>query len=132
MRSFTMAVLMIACGFCCSGCTTIVTPQQLRAEHALFSQFEIDSGLQATVKNITNKAHECKMGDFQEHITLLEEFNEANIVYRLGDVTFLLVDLSRQGDKTHVAIYSQYKVGGWKRPIMVLEYGAKGMTGCPQ
>jgi len=100
----------------------------MRTDHGLHSQFIVDGSMQAVIKNIRNKADECKW-DMVDRVTLLEELGEAQIEYRAGaDVLILLVDLRRKDGKTRVDIYSTYKIN---RFLKILEHGAKGLPGCP-
>ena len=68
-----------------------------------------------------------------EYIVLLEELGEARMEYRDAALSriCLLVDLTKVDGKTQVAVYSVSKVGDWARAFRTLEYGAKGIAGCP-
>jgi len=67
---------------------------------------------------------------------LIDDIGEGYITYT-AHVTFarpdimMLVDLLKQNGKTYVDVYSRLKIGYWKKSIQTLEYGAKGIPGCP-
>ena len=121
---------LVLCLIACSGCGN-VTPVQMRTDHGLHSQFTVDGSMQTVIKRIRAKTAECQWNPL-DSITLLEELGEAQIEYRStagADVIFFLVDLHRQNDKTRVDIYATYKMH--ERAFKILEYGAKGLPGCP-
>ena len=128
MKCIIFAIAL--CTVVCSGCGP-ATPAQLRADHALHSQFEVDDSIQTVIKSISNKDNECRTG-LPANIMFLEELSEAQIEYRLSfQQLIFLVDLKRQDDKTQVAIYSARSRLGWERPFRILELGAKNFPGCP-
>ena len=123
-------LVLALCSTVCSGCYN-VTPAQMRTEHGLHSQFTVDGSMQTVVKNIRNKTNECKW-DMPDRVTLLEELGEAQIEYRSVagvDVLLFLVDLRIKDGKTSIDIYTMNKMH--EKFFRVLEYGAKGLPGCP-
>ncbi|MCL2122992.1 MAG: hypothetical protein FWH34_02770 [Desulfovibrionaceae bacterium] len=132
------AILVLAatviCAGVCSGCTPILQ-SDARTNYALHSQFDIDSSIQITIQNIRNKKSECRPFHVSENITILDELGVAHIEYRgvggmHGGILFL-VDLSRKTDKTRVDIYYTARIPGGETAFRTLEYGAKGLPGCP-
>ena len=129
----TRTVIFALCVFLSLGCSRTL-PAEVRADSALHSQFDLRGSLQVSVKNISTKWEECRPFDIvaSEYIVIVDELGEARIEYRTKDNDImLLVDLKKQSDKTHVAIYSFYKVFGWERAFRTLEHGAKNLPGCP-
>lgn len=108
------------------------TPAQLRENHTLHSQFDVDDNLQAVIEKIDRKKNECGKPALPGIITLLEQSGEARIEYIEPSVNrvFLLVDLKRVNNKTRVDIYSKWQAF-WEKEFRTLEYGAKGTQGCP-
>jgi len=122
--------ILVLFAFACSGCGN-VTQADMRANHALHTQFDTDDSMQTVIGNIRNKAKECGWNP-HDRVTLLEELGEAQIEYRStagADVIFWLIDLHRQDGKTRVDIYATYKMH--EKVLRMLEHAAKNIPGCP-
>ncbi|MCL2122511.1 MAG: hypothetical protein FWH34_00325 [Desulfovibrionaceae bacterium] len=116
------------CVTVCSSCGKSTT-SEIRQGHATKTQFEVDNSIQVVIKQILNKNNECQYAG-RGHVTILDELGEAHIEHRStqGGI-FILVDLSRQSDKTRVTIYTANKM--FDSAAKILEYGAKNLPGCP-
>jgi hypothetical protein len=124
-------IFLVLCSVICSSCARR-TAKELRGDYSHHSRFEVEDSIQIVIKNIRNKTNECTW-HFPEYITMLDELGEAQIEYRRtiamsGDVLCFLVDLNRQNDKTRVDIYGTHF---GEDAVRILEYGAKGLPGCP-
>ena len=124
-------IIFALCVIICSGCSDL-TPSELRSDPGLHSRFIVNDSIQIVIKNIMYKKDECRW-DTLDSVTLLEELGEARIEHRSyagASAIFFLTDLRRQSDKTYVDIYATYKMH--ERGLKIIEYGAKGLPGCPQ
>ena len=103
----------------------------MRAKPAHAAQFYVDSSPQKVIKNIQSKQGECGYL-WDGRVTVLDELGEAYIEYRdnAGGLLHFLVDMKRQGEVTSVTIYSANSSPD-SNGFRLLEYGAKGIQGCP-
>ena len=128
--------ILMLCAVVCSGCAGHVTRADLKEKYDHHAQFDVDSSLQTTIKNIENKLDECRIAGvgWSPVITIFEELGEARMEYKFDQNhpfayrIHTLVELKRQNNRTNVALYT---VDMQKRVIRTLEYGAKGLPGCP-
>jgi len=127
-----MLLIVVLCTLLLSGCSRYNTVSEIRTNPSVHSRFVTDDSIQTVIKNVRNKADECKL-QVQDSVSVLEEYGEARIEYLAGahDALFWLVDLHRQQDKTSVDIYSAYKTSNANRRFKILEHGAKNLPGCP-
>ena len=116
----------------CSGCGKL-TVAEMRAKPAQVSQFYVEDSPQMVIRSVQSKQEECGYL-WDGRVTTLDELGEAHIEYRSGgtpgaELLLFLVDLKKQDGKTSVSIYSANS--SFTRGFKTLEYGAKGIRGCP-
>jgi len=120
--------LSVLCAIICAGCGS-PHASDLRIDSALHAQFEVEGSLQTVANNIAKKNDECRVFG-AGYVSIFEELGEARIEYKPTDrVLMALIDLKKHGGKIHVSIYAESFAK--KRSVQTLEYGAKGLPGCP-
>jgi virulence-associated protein VapD len=122
----------------CSGCYGYYLASDLRVKSTYRSQFEVESGLQAIIRNLDRKMNEECGGSlylynsFIMKIFLIEELGEARIEFRVLESSprsVTLIDLKRQKNKTKVAMYASGFTGA-EDAFRALEHVMKGLPGC--